>query len=344
MKTTVEIDSIVQDISKNFDFDFDGVSEFAPHFFDLPKDFCIGLIVGSSGSGKSTILNSLGGEKKVEWDEGKAICSHFSSAQDAAKKFSAVGLGSVREWVKPYRVLSNGEKFRADMARRLGDSAIVDEFTSVVDRDVARSCSVSIGKYCKANNLKNVVFASCHKDIIDWLNPDWVYDCDIGGFIDRRLERPSIKLKLVPCTPKAWSLFSRYHYLDGSINKSARCWIAEWEGRPVAFAACLAFPSGTIKNAWRGHRTVVLPEFQGLGIGVAVSDAVATVLTRIGCRYFSKTSHYKMGEYRENSPKWKATSKNKKARKDYKSDRKTKEHKYKEKHIERVCYSHEFIG
>lgn len=344
MKTYVDIDDIVKDISSGFDFEFEGYSEPKMHDFVTPENFNIGLIVGSSGSGKSTILKSLGGEEEIEWDASKAICSHFSSAQEAASKFSAVGLGSVREWVKPYHVLSTGEKFRVDMARRIKDGAIIDEFTSVVDRDVAKSCSVSLSKYCANNNIKNVVIASCHRDIIEWLNPDWVFDCDVGGFVDRRLERPDVKIKLIPCSSQAWALFGRHHYLDGSINKSARCWIAEWRGIPVGFAACLAFPSGTVKNAWRGHRTVVLPEFQGLGIGVAISDAVATILTSEGCRYFSKTSHYKMGEYRENSAKWKATSKNKKKRKDYRSDRKTKESGHKSKHIDRVCYSHEFIG
>jgi GNAT superfamily N-acetyltransferase len=106
----------------------------------------------------------------------------------------------------------------------------------------------------------------------------------------------------------------------------------------------IAFPSGTIKRAFRGHRTVILPDYQGLGIGVRISDAAGEIIRREGGRYFSKTSNYRMGEYRNKSDKWRPTSKNMKARPDYKSDKKTKESKYKHKHIERVCFSHEYIG
>jgi GNAT superfamily N-acetyltransferase len=113
---------------------------------------------------------------------------------------------------------------------------------------------------------------------------------------------------------------------------------------PVAFTAILAYPSGTVKNAWRGHRTVVLPEFQGLGIGVRISDAIGTIVKSFGGRYFSKTSSQRMGEYRNVSKLWKPTSKNEKKREDYSSDRINKESNYKHLHIDRVCYSHEFIG
>ena len=345
MKCQVKVDEITKDISNQFDYEFNGEIEFKEHDFQLPKDFSIGLIVGNSGSGKSTIIKSIGGENKPIWDNSKAICSHFESAKEAADKFSASGLGSVPDWVKPYNILSNGEKFRADMARMIKDGARIDEFTSVVDRDVAKSCSVSLSRYIKKNNIKNVVIASCHRDIEVWLQPDWVFDCDLGMFIERRSERrPEIKIELLPCSSKAWTLFSKHHYLDGNINKSSRCWVAFWEEKPVGFASTIAYPSGTVKNAWREHRTVVLPEFQGLGIGVRISDAVGHIMTTSGYRYFSKTSHPRMGEYREKSNEWKPTSKNRKARKDYSVDRKTKEDGHKMKHVNRVCYSHEYIG
>jgi GNAT superfamily N-acetyltransferase len=113
---------------------------------------------------------------------------------------------------------------------------------------------------------------------------------------------------------------------------------------PVGFASAIAYPSGSVKNAWRGHRTVVLPDFQGFGMGVKISDAVAEMFHSNGCRYFSKTAHPRMGQYREASPLWKATSKNKKARNDYNAKRNTKENGHKMKHAGRMCFSHEYIG
>ena len=222
---------------------------------------------------------------------------------------------------------------------------MIDEFTSVVDRNVAKSCSVSLSKYVARSGLKGIVLASCHYDIAEWLEPDWVFDCAVGEFTDwGSLRRPEIKILLEPSTTEAWSFFSKHHYLTGDINRSARCWLARWEGEIVGFASAIAFPNGNMKNAWRGHRTVVLPEYQGLGIGARISDAVGEIFISQGCRYFSKSAHPNFGAYREKSPKWKPTSKNKKARADYKAGRKTKEDGHKMRHVSRVCYSHEYIG
>jgi GNAT superfamily N-acetyltransferase len=99
-----------------------------------------------------------------------------------------------------------------------------------------------------------------------------------------------------------------------------------------------------IKNAWRESRTVVLPDFQGLGIGVRVSDAVGEIFKSQGLRYFSKTAHPRMGSYRDQSPLWKPTTKNHMSRKDYIPERDTKEKNYRMLHAHRWCYSHEYVG
>lgn len=345
MRISVKTDEITQELSNAFDFEFTGTTEFCVPKFEKPNNFNLGLIVGPSGSGKSTLLKKIGDIKNITWNSEKAICSHFQNANDAKDKLGAVGLNSIPAWMKPYHVLSNGEKFRADLAMRIEDRAIIDEFTSVIDRNVAKSCSHSIQKYIRQKNLKDVVFASCHYDIIEWLQPDWVFDASTETFSVRGLKRrPDITISLIETTVQAWSLFRNHHYLSANINKSARCWIAVWEEVPVGFASIIAFPSGTVKNSWREHRTVVLPEFQGLGIGVRISDAIGTIVKSWNCRYFSKTANYRMGYYRNNSDLWKPTSKNMRNRKDYKSDRITKESKYKHLHVNRICFSHEFIG
>jgi GNAT superfamily N-acetyltransferase len=64
---------------------------------------------------------------------------------------------------------------------------------------------------------------------------------------------------------------------------------------------------GDDRNKWRECRTVVLPDFQGLGIGVRFSNAIADIFIEEGSRYFSKTAHIRMGEYRQNNPLWRAT-------------------------------------
>ena len=88
----------------------------------------------------------------------------------------------------------------------------------------------------------------------------------------------------------------------------------------------------------------MLPDYQGLGLGVRISDATAEMFLMQGCRYFSKTAHPRMGEYRNRSPLWKPTSKNGRTREDYGTGKDTYEQRYKMKHAHRLCYSHEYIG
>jgi ABC-type uncharacterized transport system ATPase component len=169
-----------------FDCLFDGTSKFYPWLIpeSLPKNFKIGVIVGSSGSGKSTMLKEFGVDGNPIWDFNKSIISHFETPEEGMDRLSSVGLNSVPSWYKPYDVLSNGEKFRADLARKIKSNIVIDEYTSVVDRNVAKAASVSLSRYIKNNNIQNVVLSTCHRDILDWLEPDWVIDTDSGELID----------------------------------------------------------------------------------------------------------------------------------------------------------------
>ena len=350
LKSVVEQDEITKQCSQSFDYDFNGETTFEIPSIEFPNDFQIGLIVGASGSGKSSILKQLGEIDQFNWNDSKAVCSHFANAQEAQDKLNAVGLNSIPSWLKPYSALSNGEKFRADLAIQLKDNALIDEFTSVVDRNVAKSCSHAIQRYIRKQELKNIVFASCHYDIIEWLQPDWIYDTNLNRLtVGRGLVRQEIQLEILPCSTAAWSIFCKHHYLSTSLNKSAWCWFVVWDGTIIGFTSAITYPSGTVKLAWREHRTVILPDFQGLGIGVKVSDAIGEMFKQWGRRYFSKTSHTRMGEYRNNSTKWKPTTHNMEDRsKQYERQMKKENTFFNkdliEKHRNRICYCHEYIG
>lgn len=178
-------DEFTDRVSEAFDYDFDGKSTFEiPNFTNIPDkdEFNIGLIVGNSGSGKSILLKKFGQEDSVKWDKDKAIISHFETPDEALEKLFAVGLSSVPTLCKPYHVLSMGEAFRANMARRLHNYSVVDEFTSVVNRETAYSVSVSIAKYIRKKDLRGIVFASCHFDIMEWLSPDWIFNTNAVKF------------------------------------------------------------------------------------------------------------------------------------------------------------------
>lgn len=189
MKKTIQIipDKFTDYVAEAFDYSFDGKSVFdVPNFIKPSDGFGVGLIVGSSGSGKTTILKKDYGYNPIslEWDESKAIVSHFDTPENAVERCFAVGLGSIPTLCRPFHVLSNGEQFRATMARCLQTGMIMDEFTSVVNRETAKSLCVAIKKYIAKKQLKNIVLASCHTDIIEFLNPDWIFDCDNGIFLN----------------------------------------------------------------------------------------------------------------------------------------------------------------
>src|SRR5260221_360231 len=82
--------------------------------------------------------------------------------------------------------------------------AVCDDFTSVVDRTVAKIGSHAVAKAVRARGLKFVA-VSCHEDIIDWLQPDWVYRPDANSFAWRSLQRrPTLDIELVRTTASAW--------------------------------------------------------------------------------------------------------------------------------------------
>lgn len=342
VSSVVNVDSKIKHISTIFDYNFDGVSKFKCH--DKPiitHDYNIGLIVGSSGSGKSILLKEFGEEESIEWDLSKGIISHFESERE----LMASGLNSVPVWCRPFNVLSIGEKHRAEIARRIKDNAVIDEFTSTVDRYTAKSMATSVSKYIKNNDIKSVVIASCHRDIVEWLEPDWVFDCDMGVIVgEPHFHRPKINISIYESSYKMWSLFENHHYLSEKINKSCKCYIALWDDVIVGFVAVLSMPCGSIKNAYRESRLVVLPEFQGMGIGTKLSDSIAQIYIDNGFRYFSRTAHIRMGNHRDSSMLWKKTSKYKKVRCD--AIKRNLDNPYNNYVMDttRSCYSHEYVG
>lgn len=143
----------------------------------------IGLICGNSGSGKSTILRNMKSYNNIipSYDYNKPIISQFPhlSEEEVCDLLSSVGLSSVPTWLNKPNELSNGEKSRLDicwiLAYSKNDIIYFDEYTSVVNRECAKSLSYALQRYVRKNNLK-IILASCHFDIIDWLNPDWIYN------------------------------------------------------------------------------------------------------------------------------------------------------------------------
>ena len=171
-------------VMSDFDVKIEHSNEHFEGNINIPEKWNIGLIVGGSGTGKSTIANELFKDNIITNFEynNKSVLDNMPEnieTKDIEKMFYSVGFGSVPSWLKPYKVLSNGEKMRVDLARALleKDFIVFDEFTSVVDRQVAQTACIAINKAIKGTN-KKFIAVSCHKDIIEWLQPDWIFDTD----------------------------------------------------------------------------------------------------------------------------------------------------------------------
>jgi energy-coupling factor transporter ATP-binding protein EcfA2 len=322
---------------------------------DLPQDGIV-LIVGTSGSGKTTILRTVDSPKPIQVDNTKSVIENFTTPERGEELLLACGLRTIPTWFRPPGTLSNGEFHRFEIAVGLDQGhCIIDEFTSVVDRDTAKSLALSVRKYFDRN--PGVLYiASCHRDIIDWLDPEWVYDTDLQKLDNRRSllrlgTRPKLTLTIRSTTPDYWRYFSKYHYLDTNMSRSVHCYVLLLGDKPIGFHAAIHSTNRDIHSYWRGHRTVILPEFQGMGIGTAFSDAIAQIYVDKGLRYFSKTAHPSFGEHREKSDLWRPTSTNKKSRLGsylLKDGTARKMPGYggttTSRDAGRICYSHEYIG
>lgn len=152
------------------------------------------------------------------------------------------------------------------------------------------------------------IAVTCHEDVEPWLNPDWVYRPAEGKFLWRSLQRrPTFDLWIVRAESSAWPLFAPHHYLSGELNKSAVCFVGFTRNEtPVAFSAWLPFVGAGFPGR-REHRTVCLPDYQGVGIGNAVSDTIASLWRVLGYRPTSTTTHPAMIAARQCSPHWRMT-------------------------------------
>lgn len=311
----------VKYVMGTYDLQTNNIEERFQGEINLPEKWNIGLIVGKSGSGKSTIARELFGDKMITNFE----YTHDNILDDMPKgiptndiciALNAVGFSSPPSWLKPYSVLSNGEKMRCDIARAMlenKDMFVFDEFTSVVDRNVAQIGSFALQKAIRRNG-KQFIAVTCHYDVEDWLMPDWVFCTDDMTFrtIDaetQKKNRPALKLDIYETKEKKyyWRMFRKYHYLSHSFNKAARVFICTCNGDICGFCAALPFPHPRKKNTWKGHRTVVFPDYQGVGIGRQFTNRIAEMFRREGKHYISTTSNPSMIFARKNDKNWVST-------------------------------------
>ena len=261
------------------------------------RPWSVGLVVGPSGSGKSTLLKHLWGDPKALTWSAASVIDDFAktlSIADISEACGAVGFNTIPAWLRPHQVLSNGEKFRVEMARTLLETsglAVVDEFTSLVDRQVAKVASHAVQKFVRKSK-RQFVAVTCHYDVEDWLQPDWVVDMTDRSFRWRSVQRrPGVECEISRKPYDSWRVFAPFHYLTGDLNKSARCFVLSVGGRPAAFAGMIHFPHPKVRDIIQCSRLVTFPDWQGLGLAFALIDRVAAAYKVIGKRARTYPAH-----------------------------------------------------
>jgi hypothetical protein len=245
-------------------------------------DWKIGVVVGPSGTGKTSIGRLLWPDVGIYdgdhgWPDNAPIVDAIApdgGFDDVTGALSAVGLGSVPAWLRPYKALSNGERFRAGMARVIAEGrprVIVDEFTSVVDRQIARIGAAAFSKAWKRGGGQAVLL-SCHYDVLDWIEPDWVFDTRTGELQRGSLwRRPRFDLEILATDGSYWPMFEPHHYLKLPRMVAAKYYVGTVEGEAVCH---LATAPRLEVGGMRACRMVVMPEWQGAGVGMRFLNEV----------------------------------------------------------------------
>ena len=169
-KQTFRVASVIG----KFDLQSEHIVEQFKGNIELSNNWQIGLIVGKSGTGKTTIAKQLFPNSYITSFEFKEESILDDMPKDCSVEqitfaFNSVGFSSPTSWLKPYSVLSNGEKMRVDLARAMLEDKnffVFDEFTSVVDRNVAQIGSFAMQKAIRRTN-KQFIAVTCLFDVQD---------------------------------------------------------------------------------------------------------------------------------------------------------------------------------
>lgn len=327
--TSVKETDRTAEAAHTFDYSFAGKIQQEVHLLKvacLPGEWHVGALCGPSGSGKSVNMRNLGKEAAFEW-------TNEPVEQQVDGALLDVVLLPLPARKRRFAELSAGEKMQVDLARKLAvprdGKVMADEFTSVLDRQLSARLCASVASYVRQTGLQLVV-ATVHMDVVSHLQPDWLFRSDypelilFSGTCDRPVVLSELPVDYFAPPERVFTLarfggpketreafqgiFEKHHYLKGGLPTMWGLMVRDELQRPVGFHA-VAWQTGC--SAPREARVVVLPEYQGMGLGTRLSDTVAGRCGAAGYGLMAKTKHPRLGGYRNGrSDLWKPTNTN----------------------------------
>lgn len=131
--------------------------------------------------------------------------------------------------------------------------------------------------------------------------------------------------------------------MSSQLNFAADCWVLKWGETKIGFCAVLPQPTGTANYCKRISRLVILPDFQGLGVGTKFLDAICDIYVKRGFKMYIRSSHIKLANHWSKSELWRPTARNGK-KSDNSSHGTIHNSKYNDYLVNRECYSYEYMG
>lgn len=296
---------------------------------DITSPFNVGLVVGASGSGKTTFARQVYGEDAFReiLDPSRPVIDQFPesySYDQCAAALAGMGLTAVVCWIRPAVTLSNGQRARAEAALQLARAEVeqrpvlIDEWTSVVDRTVAKVMSHCVQKHARKTG-RSVVLLSCHYDVAEWLNPDWIIDCNAQSYTDRRglcrdfQRTEQLTFDVAPVGRETWRYFSKYHYLSEILPGGHIETYGLFHGGDQIGFQCFAnyVPYDRKrhpKEIMHSNRTVIHPDYAGLGLGQKLITATAHDMHRRNFDVRAKFSSTPIYRAMSKDPCWRMDS------------------------------------
>lgn len=195
--------------------------------FEFNEDFDVLYITGMSGSGKSSLLNYLKQhygcmDYTIDMNTNQPIVDLLGdNVGEALELLSLVGLGEAFLFIKPPKLLSEGQRYRFMLAQILNSKQkviCIDEFTSFLDRNTARVVAYNLQKVCRRLGTKLIV-ATAHSDLQDYLMPSRVIDFTNGDMVFSddltwdNYDNPFLKdIEIVNGDLDDYKKLSKYHY------------------------------------------------------------------------------------------------------------------------------------
>jgi ABC-type lipoprotein export system ATPase subunit/GNAT superfamily N-acetyltransferase len=262
-------------------------------------------ITGDSGSGKSVLLKAL--ENDIKRDLSQTVISMTDIQTDPQKPLidtigktfseglellSRVGLNDAFLFVRRYRELSDGQKYRYRIAKMIESGAqwwIFDEFCSLLDRDTAKIVAFNVQKLARQLG-KAVLAATTHTDLLEDLKPSvhihkrFGKEVQVNYYPNKLNYECSLvkEMRIEEGSVADYRKLSVFHYRTSHCPAPRKIFVLKRRGELCGVIVYSWSPPNTFgrSKAWKGSfrqmqkelstitRVVVHPKYRTIGLGI----------------------------------------------------------------------------